>query len=69
MKTKRENVKKNTGEKSTDFRYCNSREVKESLICLAKQLYLDPPKYAQLSDGVVLVADATTDDANCTQSH
>lgn len=32
---------KKTGEKSGDFRYCNPREVKESLICLAKQLDLD----------------------------
>ena len=36
-----------------DFRYCNSREVKESLIYLAKQIDLDLIKHAQLSDGAL----------------
>ena len=44
----KESEKKKTGEKSGDFRYCNPREVKEWLICLAKQLDLDLIKYAQL---------------------
>ena len=36
-----------------DFRCCNSREVKESLTYLAKQVDLDLIKYTQLSDGAL----------------
>ena len=62
--SQKKETEKNTGEKSKDIWYYNPREVKESLICLAKQLDLDLIKYAQSSDGVALVADETTNDAN-----
>ena len=63
----RRKSKKNTGEKVKSFRYCQPQEVRESLQCLAFPLKSYMVKCASESDGIVLVADETTDDSNCKQ--
>ena len=63
----RRKSKRNTGEKVKSFRYCQPQEVRESLQCLDFPLKSDMVKCASESDGIVLVADETTDDSNCKQ--
>jgi hypothetical protein len=63
----RRKSKRNTGEKVKSYRYCQPQEVSESLQCLAFPLKSDMVKCASASDGIVLVADETTDDSNCKQ--
>ena len=63
----RRKSKRNTGEKVKSFRYCQPQEVRESLQCLDSPLKSDMVKCASESDGIVLVADETTDDSNCKQ--
>ncbi len=63
----RRKSKRNTGEKVKSYRYCQPREVNGSLQCLAYPLKSDMVNCASQSDGIVLVADETTDDSNYKQ--